>query len=127
LVITGTGEETRDFIYVDDLVSGLIRAATVPKARHEAFNLGTGIQTRIQDLAEMVIKACDSRSRIEYAPSRPWDKSLRREADIAKARRVLDFQVSVTVPEACRWLRRRAGKLWLFPFTPNSGQISKLQ
>lgn len=99
LVITGTGDETRDFIYVDDLVSGLMLAATVPAARREAFNLGTGIQTRIQDLAEMVIKVCQSRSRIEYAPRRPWDKSLRREANITKARKVLDFQVSVTVPD----------------------------
>ncbi|PYV17584.1 MAG: nucleotide sugar epimerase [Acidobacteria bacterium] len=99
LVITGTGDETRDFIYVDDLVEGLMKAATVSAARGEAFNLGTGIQTRVQELAEMVIKACHSPSGIEYAPRRLWDKSLRREADIQKARKALDFQVTVGVPE----------------------------
>src|SRR2546428_11672377 len=40
LIITGTGEETRDFIFVDDLVDGLVRAAVTPEAHGEAFNLG---------------------------------------------------------------------------------------
>src|SRR5438128_9250758 len=47
LVITGTGDETRDFIFVDDLVQGLILAATHPDAEGQAFNLGTGIETDV--------------------------------------------------------------------------------
>ena len=99
LVITGTGNETRDFIYVDDLVDGLVRAAITPEAHGEAFNLGTGIQTRIIDLAEMIIKACHSRSRIEFAPRRPWDKSAHRQADISRARSVLGFKPTVSLSE----------------------------
>src|SRR5207249_8780008 len=99
LVITGTGEETRDFIYVDDLVDGLLAAAERPEASGEAFNLGTGIQTRVIDLAEIVIKACRSTSRIEFAPRRSWDRSLHREADISKAKATLGFQPTVGVRE----------------------------
>lgn len=99
LVITGTGEETRDFIYVDDLVTGLTSAAEVAEARGEAFNLGTGVQTRIIDLAETVIKACRSTSRIEFGPRRPWDRSTHREADIQKARTVLGFRPSIGLCE----------------------------
>jgi nucleoside-diphosphate-sugar epimerase len=97
LVITGTGEETRDFIFVDDLVDGLVRAATTPAAHGDAINLGTGRQTRIIDLAQMIIAACDSRSEIVYAPRRPWDRSSHREADVSRARSVLGFAPSVSV------------------------------
>jgi nucleoside-diphosphate-sugar epimerase len=99
LIITGRGDETRDFIYVDDLVDGLIRAALTPAAFGEAFNLGTGVQTRIIDLAELIIKTCGSRSPIQYAARRPWDKSLRREANITRARAVLGFCPAVALRE----------------------------
>ena len=99
LVITGTGEETRDFVYVDDLVSGLLAGAEVPEARGGAFNLGTGIQTRVIDLAEMIVKACRSTSSIQFAPRRPWDHSIHREADVGRARATLSFVPTVSVRE----------------------------
>jgi UDP-glucose 4-epimerase len=109
LVITGTGEETRDFIYVDDLVDGLVRLALTPAAAGDAFNLGTALQTRVIDLARMIIDACSSNSKVEYAPRRSWDKSLHREADISHARGVLGFSPSVRVADGIaatvRWFR----------------------
>jgi UDP-glucose 4-epimerase len=115
LMITGTGDETRDFIYVDDLVSGLLAAAERPEASGEAFNLGTGIQTRIVDLAEIVIKACRSTSRIEYGPRRPWDRSIHREADISKAKTALGFQPSVGIREGIErtvdWFREHFDRI----------------
>ena len=71
LTITGTGDETRDFIFVDDLVEGLMRCAVVGPAHGEAINLGTGRQTRIEDLANMVIELTESKSAIQYAPRAP--------------------------------------------------------
>ncbi len=97
IVITGTGQETRDFIFVDDLVQGLLLAATTPGANGQAVNLGTGIQTRILDLAETIVRTCQSRSRIEFAPRRDWDHSPRRQADISRARACMDFSPSVDV------------------------------
>lgn len=109
LVITGDGSETRDFIWVDDLVQGLLLCATTSGARGGAFNLGTGRQTRIRDLAEMVIAACESSSSIEFAPRRPWDKSLRREADITLAGTTLGFApagtVAAGIPRTVEWFR----------------------
>jgi UDP-glucose 4-epimerase len=95
LVITGTGEETRDFIYVDDLVEGLVRAGLTASAHGEAINLGTGRQTRIIDLARTVIELCESSSEIAFAPRRSWDHSLRRQADNAKARSILGLAPEV--------------------------------
>lgn len=97
LVITGTGDETRDFIWVEDLVRGLMLCAQTPDARGRAFNLGTGRQTRIRDLAELVIRATGSRSTIAFAPRRTWDKSIHREADISLARATLGFEPQVNV------------------------------
>jgi len=115
LVITGTGEETRDFIYVDDLVTGLLAAAEATGAPGEAFNLGTGIQTRVIDLAEIVIKACRSTSRIEFAPRRPWDRSIHREAHISKAKSVLGFQPTVGIREGVErtvdWFRANLDRI----------------
>jgi UDP-glucose 4-epimerase len=89
LVVTGTGEETRDFIFVDDLVEGLVRSALTAAAHGEAINLGTGVQTKVIDLARLVIEACESSSEIEFAPRRDWDHSLRRSADISRAGSIL--------------------------------------
>jgi len=97
LVITGTGAETRDFVFVDDLVEGLLLAATTEAAGGGVFNLGTGVETGILTLAEAVIRACGSASRVDFAPRRPWDQSLRRCADISRARSVLGFAPKTTL------------------------------
>ncbi len=99
LTITGTGDETRDFIFVDDLVDGLIRCAAIPAADGEAFNLGTGIQTRVRDLADAIIAATQSSSTIEYAPRRSWDHSVRRQANIDKSSAVLGLSPSVRLKD----------------------------
>ena len=109
LIITGTGEETRDFIFVDDLVDGLVRAAESPDASGLAINLGTGIQTRVFDLAQMIIEICQSRSKIQFAPRRVWDKSTHRQADISLAEKIIGFRPAVEVSEGIRrtvaWFR----------------------
>jgi nucleoside-diphosphate-sugar epimerase len=99
LPITGTGEETRDFIFVEDMVDGLVRCAVTPGAHGEALNLGTGVQTRIIDMAQAVIRLTGSDSAIEYHPRRSWDHSVRRQADNAKARRVLGHDPRVRIDE----------------------------
>jgi nucleoside-diphosphate-sugar epimerase len=115
LIVTGTGEETRDFIYVDDLVSGLLASSEVPEACGHAFNLGTGVQTRVIDLAEMIIKACRSTSPIQFAPRRPWDRSTHREADIGKARATLGFAPVVSVRDGIErtvdWFRENRQRI----------------
>ncbi len=95
LEITGTGEETRDFIFVDDLVEGLVLAATVAGADGRAINLGTGQPTKIIDLARAVNTLCGNRSDIRITRRRSWDHSSHRCADISLAREVLGFNPGV--------------------------------
>lgn len=87
--ITGTGEETRDWIYVDDLCHYLIELAIHPDANGEVYNLGTGRETKVIDLAKAVVKLCNSRSEIILIERRSWDTSTRRQADISKINKLI--------------------------------------
>ncbi len=98
LIITGSGVETRDFLYVDDLVEGLIVCGTNERALGEAVNLGTGKQTRVVDIARFILELTGSKSPILYAPRRAWDRTRTREACIGKAR-ALGFDPRIDIRE----------------------------
>ena len=92
LYITGTGEETRDWIYVDDLCHYLCELVIHPKANGEVYNLGTGQETKVIALAKAVIEGCDSRSQIRFVARRDWDTSTRRQADISKVNSIVPLE-----------------------------------
>ncbi len=99
LLITGTGEETRDFTFVEDIVRGTILAALVPAADGEIFNLGTGEAAAIGTLAEEINAIVGNVGGIIYKDRRDWDHILHRKADIEKARRVLAYRPQVNLQE----------------------------
>lgn len=109
LPITGTGEETRDFTYVGDIVDGLVRSATSERAIGEEFNLASGRETRIIDLAHMIIQATDSSSPIQTAERRKWDTKTRLLASVDKARNLIGYEPSTAMVEGLertvRWFR----------------------
>ena len=85
LPITGTGEETRDFTYVGDIVDGLLRAGYYEAAISEEFNLASGRETRIIDLAEMINGLVGNSAGIKLASRRKWDTKSRLLASVDKA------------------------------------------
>jgi len=99
LPITGTGEETRDFAYVLDLVQGLIKAGYYQEAIGENFNLASGKETRIRDLARMVNKATGNTTAINFMDRRKWDTKPRLLASIEKASRLVDYKPVVDFEE----------------------------
>ncbi len=75
-------EATRDFTFVDDVVSFLVEAH---RARGQLLNVGTGVETRIVDLAQRIVRTLGlSDDRIVVEPPRPWDRVLRRSADVQR-------------------------------------------
>ncbi|WP_437711305.1 NAD-dependent epimerase/dehydratase family protein [Sorangium sp. So ce448] len=92
LPITGTGEETRSFTYVGDIVDGLLRSGVVPAASGEAFNLASSRETRIIDLAQNINEMVGSRAGVRVVGRRSWDTQRRRQASTEKAARVLGFE-----------------------------------
>lgn len=91
LPITGTGEETRDFTYVDDLVDGLLRAGYSEKAIGQEFNLASGKETKICDLATMINEAVGNKAGINFIQRRKWDTKSRLLASIDKAKTLIGY------------------------------------
>ena len=92
LPITGTGEETRDFTYVEDIVDGTLRMGIVPEAAGDAINLASETETRVIDIATMVNELTGNQGGVELVARRGWDRITRRRASIEKARSVLGYE-----------------------------------
>jgi UDP-glucose 4-epimerase len=109
LPIMGTGEETRDFTFVEDVVDGVLRAGVLEGAVGEAFNLATNTETRVIDLAQRILEMTESRSEIRYVGRREWDTITRRRASIEKARQLIGYEPTTTMDEGLeatiRWFR----------------------
>src|SRR3990170_2928472 len=100
--ITGTGDETRDFTYVGDIINGLLAMAFCEDAIGEAFNLATGKEIRIGDLAEWIIELTGSDAGIVFKERREWDKKTRLLASIEKAKKVLGYEPKMDFREGLK-------------------------
>jgi nucleoside-diphosphate-sugar epimerase len=95
LRITGTGDETRDWTYVEDIVDGLLRAGTVEEAAGEVFNIASGRETRVIDLARRINELTGNDAGVTYTERREWDAHGRRWASIDKAKRILGYEPQI--------------------------------
>lgn len=98
LPLENDGVATRDFIYVEDIVEGLL-AAALRGSPGEAYNLASGVETRIRDLASLVNRITGNAAGIKALPKRTWDNSISRYGSTAKASRELAFQAKVALEE----------------------------
>jgi len=109
LIITGTGEETRDFTFVGDIVDGVIRLGAVPKAVGTAINLASESETKVIELAHMINSVVGNNSTIEFTSKRDWDKIARRRASIEKAKAILGYepktQIKQGILKTVEWFR----------------------
>jgi len=97
LRITGTGRETRDWTYVGDIVDGLLRVGVMDAAVGEVFNLATGRETPVIDIAKWINEITDNPAGVAHAERRDWDSHSRRWASVDKARRLLGYQPQTDV------------------------------
>jgi UDP-glucose 4-epimerase len=72
MVIFGDGEQTRDFVFVKDVVQANVLAATKPEAL-SVYNVANGFSITIKDLCELIIDTTGSKSKIVFADPRPGD------------------------------------------------------
>ena len=100
LTLYGEGQQTRSFCYVEDLIEGLIRLMNVDDL-HEPVNLGNPGEFTIMQLAEEVIKACDSKSGFTYLPL-PADDPRQRKPDIARAQTALGWNPTIPLREGLK-------------------------
>lgn len=100
ITIFGTGNQTRSFCYVDDLVSGLIKLFFTEKI-HVPVNLGNPQPITMIQLAEEIIKLTDSKSKI-VQKDLPSDDPTNREPDIARAKLLLSWEPTVARVDGLR-------------------------
>lgn len=94
LQLEGGGVDSRDFIHVDDIVRGLIACATRGKPG-EVYNLASGAETTIRQLAEQIVGLTGSQAPLDIRPRRDWDRSGKRFGSTEKSRRELDFAAEI--------------------------------
>lgn len=90
LIFHGDGRQTRDYVYVDDVVNALVAASTVRGMNGEIINVGSGTETSIRELARQVIKITDGKPEEVFNP-RVGGGVSRMRADISKAKKALSY------------------------------------
>ena len=115
LPITGTGEETRDFTFVDDIIDGTLRMGFVKEAVGEAINLASGTETRIIDLANWINELTGNSAGIIFKPRRDWDKAVRRRASIEKAKKILGYEpktdIKTGLERTYKWILKNKDRI----------------
>jgi UDP-glucose 4-epimerase len=110
-VIHGDGGQTRDFTYIDDAVEATLMALTSERALGEVFNVGTGAETSVNQLAETLGRLTGVTLPAEHSNRRDIDNIRRRVVNIEKTRRILRWVPEVTLVEGLRrtveWQQRR--------------------
>lgn len=108
LQLENEGHATRDFVYVGDLVDGLLICAESGVAG-DVYNLASGKETSIRRLAELVNRLTDNPAKVELRPARNWDRSGRRFGSVEKAKRELGFEAQTPLQDGLRrtvdWMR----------------------
>lgn len=99
LRIHGDGEQTRDFTFIDDAVNATIAASIYTKAIGNEYNIGTGIETSVNRLADMIVEMAECRSEIIHIDRRDIDNIRRRVVNIERTRHDLRYQPFVTMKQ----------------------------
>ncbi|MCO5184752.1 MAG: NAD-dependent epimerase/dehydratase family protein [Anaerolineae bacterium] len=101
LVIHGDGTQSRDFVYVQDVVAALVAAATARDVDRTVINVGSGIETTIAGLVEVIGSVIGRKINLIYNKSKPGGVS-RLVADISRARTLLEFSPQVSLEAGLR-------------------------
>src|SRR5688572_10373540 len=106
LVAHGDGSQTRDYVYVDDAVSGMVAASTAPNVNGMVINIGSGVETSIKDLIRLVLNVTSSNANVVYN-SQSLGGVSRMRADLKLAQEKLRFQPSIKLEEGLRLTLKR--------------------
>jgi len=98
MVIHGKGEQTRDFVYLDDVVEAMVAAASAPTINRSVINIGSGIETSIQTLGQYVLEAVGIKSEWIYKEDQDSGPS-RMCADIHLAKEKLGYRPHFSLQE----------------------------
>ncbi|HUF38968.1 MAG TPA: NAD-dependent epimerase/dehydratase family protein, partial [Anaerolineales bacterium] len=101
VIVHGDGGQTRDFVYVDDVMRAMVAAATAQNVDREIVNVGSGVETSIAELAQVILRVTASGAEIVHSP-RTGPGVGRLCADLTRARQLLGYQPRVELEEGLR-------------------------
>ena len=102
-LIFGDGTDTMDFVYVEDIARANMLAMQSDIA-DDVFNVASGVETSLNDLAFALLEVMGSKLKPEYGPARKVNPVSRRLASTKKAREVLGFEAKISLEEGLRRL-----------------------
>ncbi|RPH60306.1 MAG: NAD-dependent epimerase/dehydratase family protein, partial [Chloroflexi bacterium] len=106
LVVHSDGNQTRDYVYVDDVVSALVAASTAPNLDGLVINVGSGRETAVRDLVKAVMDVTDSKAQVIYNPKTSPGVS-RMCADLTLAAQKLNYRPSISLVDGLRLTLQR--------------------
>jgi UDP-glucose 4-epimerase len=98
IVIHSDGKQTRDYVFIDDVVEAMITAATASSIRDLVINVGSGTETTVRSLVQMIRKLTGSKAELIYNP-RSNPGVARMCADLTLANEKLDYQPKISLEE----------------------------
>jgi len=106
LVAHGDGSQTRDYVYVDDVVRAMVAASTAPSVNGQVINVGSGVETSIKDLIRQVLDVTNSKANVVYNAHASGGVS-HMKADVTLAKEKLRFVPSVKLEEGLKLTLKR--------------------
>ena len=98
IIVHGDGQQVRDFVYIDDVVTGLVAATTTQQANHQIINIGSGEGTSINQLIKLIKTVTNHKLQLLYVNAKSAGVS-KLIADISLAKKLLDYQPKTNLQE----------------------------
>ncbi len=112
LPLENEGVASRDFIFAEDIAEGLV-ACALKGVAGEAYNIASGQETSIRELAERINALTGNPTPVTLLPKRSWDNSGKRYGSTAKSERALGFKATVGLPDGLArtvaWMQENIG------------------
>ena len=101
LVVHSDGSQTRDYVFVEDVVDAMVAAATAPDVNREIINVGSGTETSVRELVELILELTGQRAEVLYNPrANPGVPRMR--ADLTRAREKLGYRPRYSLEEGLK-------------------------
>jgi UDP-glucose 4-epimerase len=110
VVVHSDGNQTRDYVYIDDVVSAMVAASTAPNLDGAVINVGSGRETSVRDLVKTVFDVTGSKAEVIYNP-KVMPGVSRMRADLTLAAQKLNYSPSISLEEGLRLTLQRDPRL----------------